>query len=145
MITPNNAVNPKILEGIQNPKLYNFSFRCSNRLTTIVPRHPRINHLTITTDSFEERPMVICRLSGNKPFTDPKFNCATYQLENVKTMYIKINYVQHPNILITSKQGENDNGFWCESMLHLRATYLQFSGLYTNNTFLNPANFQKYV
>ena len=62
--------------------------------------------------------------------------------KNVETMYIKMNNVQYPSKCVSSNWALNDNGFWYESMLHVRANYLQFSGLYTDNTFLNPANFK---
>ena len=142
VITPNNAINLKILEGLRNPKPYNFSFRCRNGLTAIVPRNSTIYQLSITTDSFAERPMMIFVGFQETNLNDQKFNFATYQHENVETMYIKMNNVQYPSKCVSSNWALNDNGFWYESMLHVRANYLQFSGLYTDNTFLNPANFK---
>ena len=140
VVTPNNAVNLKILEGIQNPRPYNFSFRCRNGLTAIVPKDARIYQLTITTESFAERPMMIFVGFQKTKLTDQKFNFATYSHEDVESMYIKMNNVQYPNKLVHSNWKANDNGFWYESMLHCRANYLQFSGLYTDGTFLNPDN-----
>ena len=142
VVTPSNAVNLKILEGIQHPKPYNFSFRCRNGIMARVPKDATTYQLSITTDSFAERPQMIWVGFQTTDLKDQKFNYATYSHQKVQSMVIKMNNVQVPNKPIFSNFGENDNGFWYEDMLHLRANYLQFSGIYTENTFLNPELFR---
>ena len=74
---------------------------------------------------------------------DQTFNHALYSHQNVVTMHVKVNNVQIPNKPIASDFSENDNGFWYEYLLNMRANYLQFPGIYTDNTFINPDNFKK--
>ena len=142
VITPSNAVNLKILQGIQHPKPYNFSFRCRNGLMVRVPNACTSYQLSITTDSFAERPQMIFVGFQTTNLKDQKFNYATYSNQDIETMVIRMNNCQIPSKPISAKFKENDNGFWFEDMLHLRANYLQFSGIYTENTFLNPDLFR---
>ena len=142
VITPSNAVNLKILQGIQHPKPYNFSFRCRNGLMAVVPKELRTYQLTITNDSFAERPQMIFVGFQTTKVKDQKFNYASYTHQDLETMVIRMNNCQIPSKPIASEFKENDNGFWFEQMLHLRANYLQFSGIYTENSFLNPDLFR---
>ena len=142
VVTGSNAVNVKILEGLKHPKPYNFSFRGRNGLTAKVPKDARIYQLTITTENFAERPQMIFVGFQKTNANNQTFNYATFSHENVETMHIKMNNVTFPTHLVSSNWKENDNGMWYEYLLHCRANYLQFSGLYTDNTFLNPDNFK---
>ena len=142
VITPSNAVNLKILQGIQHPKPYNFSFRCRNGLMAVVPKELSTYQLTITNDSFAERPQMIFVGFQTTNVKDQKWNYASYTHQDLETMVIRMNNCQIPSKPITAEFKENDNGFWFEQMLHLRANYLQFSGIYTENSFLNPDLFR---
>ena len=143
VVTPNNAVQLKLLQGLTHPKPYLYSFRCRNGLMAPVPKDAQTYQLTVTTDSFTERPvmMIVGFQETNKE--DQTFNHALYSHQNVQTMHVKVNNVQIPNKPIASDFAENDNGFWYEYLLHMRANYLQFPGIYTDNTFMNPDNFKK--
>ena len=140
VVTPNHTVQLKQLQGLSHPKPYIYSFRCRNGLVAPIPKDMTTYQLSITTDSFTERPMMIwVGFQANKK-TDQTFNHAFYKHHNVETMVIKMNNCQIPEKPIKSNWGEADNGMWYEDMLHQRANYLQFAGIYTDNTFINPEN-----
>ena len=108
----------------------------------VVPKEITTYQLTITNDSFAERPQMIFVGFQTTNVKDQKWNYASYTHQDLETMVIRMNNCQIPSKPIASEFKENDNGFWFEQMLHLCANYLQFSGIYTENSFLNPDLFR---
>ena len=98
--------------------------------------------LPITTDTFTERPQMICVGFQHGATTDQRFNHALYSNENVETMQVRMNNEQFPSTLIKANWTENDSGFFYEMQTHMRANYLQYPATYTEGNMLTPANFK---
>ena len=146
VVTPNNKIQLETLKGLTNPKSYLYSFRAKNCMFAPIPKSVTTFQLSVTSDSMPERPQQLfvgLQRNTQTPPDNQKFNHSLFSHEDVLEMVVKMNNCQIPEKPIPANWKNADSGFFYEAMLHQRANFLQFPGTYSDNTFLNPENFEK--